>query len=302
MAASTQTSGINPSAAHLRVVSDRSEGARGIRLVGVSKTYRSREGDVPSLQPLDFHIRAGEFFVVVGPSGCGKSTLLKMISGLLPPSTGEIMVEGEKVTSPHGNVGIVFQNSLLLPWRNILANVLLPIDMKRLPRAEYLPRAMALLKLVGLEGFEKKLPWQLSGGMQQRASICRALVHDPKIMLMDEPFGALDAMTRERMNVELMRIQRETGKTVLLITHSIPEAVFLADRVLVMTERPGAVAAIYDVPLPRPRSLDVMGDFGLHRAGAAHPHAFLHPKRAGLRQDAMLPPKQPKARTKEQPL
>jgi NitT/TauT family transport system ATP-binding protein len=207
----------------------------------VSKTYRSRDGDVPSLRPLDFHINAGEFFVVVGPSGCGKSTLLKMISGLLPPSTGEIFVEGEAVTRPHGNV-------------------MLPIDMKRLPREEYLPRAKALLKLVGLDGFEKKLPWQLSGGMQQRASICRALVHDPKIILMDEPFGALDAMTRERMNLELMRIQRETGKTVLLITHSIPEAVFLADRVLVMTERPGAIAAIYDVPLPRPRSLEAMGN------------------------------------------
>ncbi len=138
------------------------------------------------------------------------------------------------------------------------------------------------MKLVGLEGFEKKLPWQLSGGMQQRASICRALVHDPKIMLMDEPFGALDAMTRERMNVELMRIQRETGKTVLLITHSIPEAVFLADRVLVMTERPGAIAAIYDVPLPRPRSLDAMADPRLHRTGAADPQAFLHPGIAGL--------------------
>ena len=257
----TKTSGVHPSAAYLRVVSDRRAGGTpGIQLSGVSKTYRSRDGDVPSLRPLDFHINAGEFFVVVGPSGCGKSTLLKMISGLLPPSTGEIFVEGEAVTKPHGNVGIVFQNSLLLPWRNVLGNVMLPIDMKRLPRHEYLPRAMALLKLVGLEGFEKKLPWQLSGGMQQRASICRALVHDPKIMLMDEPFGALDAMTRERMNVELMRIQRETGKTVLLITHSIPEAVFLADRVLVMTERPGAIAAIYEVPLPRPRSLDAMAD------------------------------------------
>src|ERR1700710_130022 len=249
--------GVGRSSAHLRVVSDASAGAPGIRISGVSKTYRSRDGDVPSLRPLDFHINEGEFFVVVGPSGCGKSTLLKMISGLLAPSSGEILVEGEKVTKPHGNVGIVFQNSLLLPWRNIISNVMLPIDMKKLSREKYLPRAMALLKMVGLEGFEKKLPWQLSGGMQQRASICRALVHDPKIMLMDEPFGA---MTRERMNVELMRIQRETGKTVLLITHSIPEAVFLADRVLVMTERPGAIAAIYDVPLPRPRSLDAMAE------------------------------------------
>src|SRR6059058_3777294 len=249
MSAALKPSDIGQSGAHLRLVSDRAgSAAPGITLSGVSKTYRSRDGDVPSLRPLDFHINEGEFFVVVGPSGCGKSTLLKMISGLLAPSTGEILVEGEQVTKPHGNVGIVFQNALLLPWRNILANVMLPIDMKKLP------------KLVGLDGFEKKLPWQLSGGMQQRASICRALVHDPKIMLMDEPFGALDAMTRERMNLELMRIQRETGKTVLLITHSIPEAVFLADRVLVMTERPGAIAAIYDVPLPRPRSLDAMAE------------------------------------------
>ncbi|MCP3418996.1 ABC transporter ATP-binding protein [Bradyrhizobium brasilense] len=248
-------------AAHLRLVSDRAAGATpGIKLSGVSKTYRSRDGDVPSLRPLDFTINDGEFFVVVGPSGCGKSTLLKMISGLLPPTTGEVLVDGEPVIRPHGNVGIVFQNALLLPWRNILSNVMLPIDMKQLPRDKHLTRARDLLKLVGLEGFEKKLPWQLSGGMQQRASICRALVHDPKIMLMDEPFGALDAMTRERMNVELMRIQRETGKTVLLITHSIPEAVFLADRVLVMTERPGAIAAIYDVPMPRPRSLETMSD------------------------------------------
>ncbi|HEU0151699.1 MAG TPA: ABC transporter ATP-binding protein [Bradyrhizobium sp.] len=247
--------------AHLRLVSDRAGAGRSeIVLAGVSKTYRTRDGDVPSLRPLDFRIKEGEFFVVVGPSGCGKSTLLKLISGLLAPTAGEITVSGEKVTRPHGNVGIVFQNALLLPWRNILSNVMLPIDMKRLPREQYLPRAKDLIKLVGLDGFEKKLPWQLSGGMQQRASICRALVHDPKIMLMDEPFGALDALTRERMNLELMTIQRETGKTVLLITHSIPEAVFLGDRVLVMTERPGAVAAVYDVPLPRPRSLDVMAD------------------------------------------
>jgi NitT/TauT family transport system ATP-binding protein len=255
-----KTSSVREPGAHLRVVSDQSAGTSGIAISGVSKTYRSRDGDVPSLRPLDFRINEGEFFVVVGPSGCGKSTLLKMISGLLAPSTGEILFDGNKVTEPHGDVGIVFQNSLLLPWRNVLANVILPIDMKRLKRDQYLPRARALLKMVGLEGFENKLPWQLSGGMQQRASICRALVHDPKIMLMDEPFGALDAMTREKMNVELRRIQRETGKTVLLITHSIPEAVFLADRVLVMTERPGSIAAIYDVPLGRDRSLDVMSD------------------------------------------
>src|SRR3981189_616005 len=179
------TTGMSQSGAHLRVVADRGATMTpGIRLSGVSKTYRSRDGDVPSLRPLDFHINAGEFFVVVGPSGCGKSTLLKMISGLLPPSSGEIFVEGEAVTKPHGNVGIVFQNSLLLPWRNILSNVMLPIDRKRLPRDEYLPRAKELLKLVGLAGFEKKLPWQLSGGMQQRGASAPALGPDPKIMLM----------------------------------------------------------------------------------------------------------------------
>jgi len=153
---------------------------------------------------------------------------------------------------------------VLLAWRTVLENVMLQIEMRRLDRAKYLPKAQALLRLVGLDGFEKKLPWQLSGGMQQRASICRALVHDPAVLLMDEPFGALDAMTREKMNVELQRIWFETKKTVLFITHSIPEAVFLADRVLVMSERPGTIAAIYDVKLPRPRSLRVMGqsDFG----------------------------------------
>ena len=252
---------VDQPSAHLRVVSEQPQNAAsGINLSGVSKTYGTGDGKVQSLRPLDFHINDGEFFVVVGPSGCGKSTLLKMISGLLPPTTGEIRVDGNKVTEPHGDVGIVFQNALLLPWRNILNNVLMPIDMKGEKREKYIPRAKELLKMVGLEGFEKKLPWQLSGGMQQRASICRALVHDPKIMMMDEPFGALDAMTREKMNVELSRIQRQTGKTILLITHSIPEAVFLADKVLVMTERPGGIAAIYDVPLGRERNLDVMSN------------------------------------------
>ena len=246
-------------APQLKVVA--SAGKRAvIEIAHVSKTYRTRDGEVPSLRPIDFSVADGEFVVVVGPSGCGKTTLLKMIAGLLAPSEGEIRVEGRVVTKPHANVGIVFQSALLLPWRDVLGNVLMPVEVKGLPRGPYEARARALLKMVGLEGFEHKYPYQLSGGMQQRASICRALVHDPKIVLMDEPFGALDAMTRERMNVELQRIQRETKKTALLITHSIPEAVFLADRVLVMTERPGAIAAVYDVALPRPRSLDVLSD------------------------------------------
>src|SRR6188472_4519825 len=231
-----------------------------IDIVGAAKTYRKRDGEVASLRPIDLSIGDGELFVVVGPSGCGKTTLLKMIAGLLPPSEGEIRVDGKRITRPHGGVGIVFQTALLLPWRSVMQNVMMPVEVKNLPRDSYRKRAAELLRMVGLGGFEEKYPWQLSGGMQQRASICRALVHDPKIVLMDEPFGALDAMTRERMNVELQRIQRETKKTVLLITHSIPEAVFLADRVLVMSARPGNIAAVYEVPLRRPRSLDVLSD------------------------------------------
>jgi NitT/TauT family transport system ATP-binding protein len=231
-----------------------------IRLDGVAKTYRTQDGEVESLRPLTFDVGDGEFMAIVGPSGCGKSTLLKMVAGLLPATSGRITLGGKAVTGPPDDVGIVFQAPVLLAWRTVLDNVLLQIQMRHLPRAQYLPKAQALLRMVGLSGFEQKYPWQLSGGMQQRASICRALVHDPAVLLMDEPFGALDAMTREKMNLELQRIWSETRKTVLFITHSIPEAVFLADRVLVMTERPGDIAAIYDVRLPRPRSLADMGD------------------------------------------
>jgi len=247
-------------AASLKIVADTQSRRPVIELQGVSKTYQTADGKVPSLRPIDFTIGEGEFVVVVGPSGCGKTTLLKMIAGLLPPSEGEIRVEGTPIIKPHGGVGIVFQTAMLLPWRSVFRNVMMPVEVKGLPYEEYAERARALLKMVGLQGFENKFPWQLSGGMQQRASICRALVHDPKIVLMDEPFGALDAMTRERMNVELQRIQRETKKTILLITHSIPEAVFLADRVMVMSARPGNIAAVYQVPLRRPRSLDVLSD------------------------------------------
>jgi NitT/TauT family transport system ATP-binding protein len=245
----------------LRVVAN--EGAARqpvIEIRGVNKTYRTRDGEVPTLRDIDMSVDDGELVVIVGPSGCGKSTLLRLVAGLLPPTSGEIRVEGKPVTKPFGEVGIVFQSALLLPWRSVLRNVMMPVEVKGLPREPYLKRAHDLLKMVSLQGFENKYPWQLSGGMQQRASICRALIHDPRIVLMDEPFGALDALTRERMNLELQRIHRETKKTILLITHSIPEAVFLADRVLVMTERPGKIAAVYNVDLPRPRSLEVMGD------------------------------------------
>ncbi len=231
-----------------------------IRLDAVSKTYHGAHGAVESLKPLTFDIGEGEFMAVVGPSGCGKSTLLKLVAGLLSVSAGQVWLDGTAVDGPPDNVGIVFQSPVLLAWRSVLDNILLQIEMRRLPRAEYLPKARALLEMTGLKDFAGKYPWELSGGMQQRAAICRALVHDPAVLLMDEPFGALDAMTREKMNLELQRIWFETKKTVLLITHSIPEAVFLADRVLVMTERPGSIAAIYDVDLPRPRSLAVMGD------------------------------------------
>jgi NitT/TauT family transport system ATP-binding protein len=231
-----------------------------IRVRGASKVYRAAEGDITSLTPLDFDIREGEFLSVVGPSGCGKSTLLKMIGGLLGVSSGAIEIGGQPVNGPASGIGIVFQNHVLLAWRTVLENIMLQIEVRKLPRDVGLQQARTLIDMVGLAGFENKYPWQLSGGMQQRASICRALVHDPAILLMDEPFGALDAMTREKMNLELQRIAAATGKTVLLITHSIPESIFLSDRVLVMTERPGAIAAIYDVPLSRPRTLVMMGE------------------------------------------
>jgi len=246
----------------LRLVKDDGEAMTRpvIEIRDVYKTYRTSDGDVPTLREIDFTVADGELLVIVGPSGCGKSTLLRMVAGLLPPTSGEIRVEGKAVTKPHGEVGIVFQSALLLPWRSVIRNIMMPVEVKGLPRGPYLKRAHELLKMVSLEGFERKYPWQLSGGMQQRASICRALIHDPKIVLMDEPFGALDALTRERMNIELQRIHKETKKTILLITHSIPEAVFLADRVLVMSDRPGKIAAEYHVDIPRPRALEVMGD------------------------------------------
>lgn len=232
----------------------------------VTKVYKTKDGEVESLKPLDFSIGEGEFVSVVGPSGCGKSTLLKMVGGLLPYTSGSLSLAGKQVSGPQKDVGIVFQSAVLLAWRTVLKNILLQAEMRHLPKAESLDKAMKLIDMAGLKGFESKYPWQLSGGMQQRASICRALLHDPSLLLMDEPFGALDSMTREKMNLELQRIWSASKKTVLLITHSIPEAVFLSDRVIVMTERPGSIAATYDIDLPRPRTLDMMGspEFAVH--------------------------------------
>ena len=230
-----------------------------IRVERVAKTYVTADGPVESLKPLSFEIAEGEFISIVGPSGCGKSTLLKLIAGLLAPSAGDIELDGRRVEGPPDGVGIVFQSPVLLAWRSVRDNVMLQIELRGLDRAAYGAKAEALLDMVGLGEFKGRYPWELSGGMQQRVAIARALVHDPAILLMDEPFGALDAMTREQMNLELQRIWSDTKKTVLFITHSIPESIFLSDRVLVMTERPGRIAAVYAVPLPRPRTLAMMG-------------------------------------------
>jgi len=234
-----------------------------IRVEGVDKRYAVRQGEpVQALSGIDFELRDGEFLSVVGPSGCGKSTLMRIMAGLDGPSRGRVLLGDVPVTRPRRDIGVVFQQATLLPWRTVLDNVLLPAQMQRLDRASSTARARDLLDLVGLSGFSDKYPFELSGGMQQRVAICRALVCDPRILLMDEPFGALDAMTREQMNVELMRIQAEQKKTVVFITHSIPEAVFLGDRVLVMTPRPGRVAMLAEIDLPKPRTLATMGSAG----------------------------------------
>ena len=219
-----------------------------------------RNERIHALNDISLTVADREFVTIVGPSGCGKSTLLKVLGGLLPATRGSVLLAGTRVDRPRRDIGIVFQNPVLLPWRTVLDNVMLPAEVQFLPRAAMLARSRDLLRMVGLEEFEDKYPMELSGGMQQRAAISRALVHDPNILLMDEPFGALDAMTREQMNLDLQRIWLEAGKTVILITHSIPEAVFLGDRVVVMTSRPGRVARLVEVPFPRPRSIDVMGE------------------------------------------
>jgi NitT/TauT family transport system ATP-binding protein len=240
--------------------------AKVIEVRRLIKRYGAGTNAVLALSDIDFSVADGEFMAVVGPSGCGKSTLLRILAGLLPATEGEVLLNGTPIKRPRKDIGVVFQSPVLFPWRTVLQNALLPADVQGLNRGEMTRRARDLLKLVGLNEFENRYPRELSGGMQQRVALVRALIHDPSLLLMDEPFGALDAMTREQMNVELQRIWLERRKTVLFITHSTSEAVFLADRVLVMTSRPGRIQDAIEVELPRPRSLDIVNTemFGVY--------------------------------------
>ena len=227
-----------------------------VEITGLQKIYTTKDGNsIHALKDINLAIAKGEFISVVGPSGCGKTTLLKILAGILQGSSGEATIEGRALSGPSREIGVVFQAPVLLPWRNVLQNVMVPIEVQKRERGKFEERARQLLVMVGLSGFESKYPNELSGGMQQRVGICRALVHDPSFLLMDEPFGALDAMTREQMNEELQRIWTDSKKTVLLVTHSIPEAVYLADRVVVMTPRPGRIVDVVSIDLPRPRTL-----------------------------------------------
>jgi NitT/TauT family transport system ATP-binding protein len=224
----------------------------------VAKVFSSAARSVTALESVSFDIPTANFVSIVGPSGCGKSTLLKILSGLMPASSGKAIVNGQPVTGPLENVGMVFQAPVLLKWRSVLGNILLPVEFAKLDVPRHLEKARALIDLVGLSGFEEMYPHELSGGMQQRVSLCRALVTDPQLLLMDEPFGALDAMTRDELDMELLRIWEERKKTVLFVTHSIQEAVFLSDRVFVMSARPGRLLEIITIDLPRPRTLEMM--------------------------------------------
>jgi NitT/TauT family transport system ATP-binding protein len=226
----------------------------------VSLVYRTSREPIVAIEEFSVSVGSGEFVSLVGPSGCGKSTFVRLASGLLQPSQGRITLAGSAVTGPRRDVGVVFQSPTLLPWKSVLDNVLVPCRALGLEKGKSKERAWDLLKLTGLEKFALNYPYELSGGMQQRVGLARGLIHEPRVLLMDEPFGALDAMTRERMAGELQRIWMATGTSVVFITHSIPEAVFLSDRVVVISPRPGRVIEELAVPLPRPRDVQTMSD------------------------------------------
>ncbi|MPZ73745.1 MAG: ATP-binding cassette domain-containing protein [Nitriliruptorales bacterium] len=239
-------------------------GSAVLEVKNLSKTYARNQ--VHALDRINLTIRDGQFASIIGPSGCGKSTLLKIMAGLFPPSAGQVLLTGTPVQGPRPDIGMMFQQATLLPWRTSLDNVLLPIEIRHGSRAAQSRRGLAgeLLSLVGLSGFEKAYPGELSGGMAQRVAICRMLVTEPSVLLLDEPFGALDELTRERMNEELQRICTERSATAFMVTHSIAEAVFLADVLFVMSSRPGRISEVIEIDLPRPRDFSVTTepDFG----------------------------------------
>jgi NitT/TauT family transport system ATP-binding protein len=228
-----------------------------ISVKAIGKRYASRHGSVTALDDVTFAVDEGEFVAVVGPSGCGKSTLLKILAGLLPATGGEAMLRGTPIAGPRRDIGVVFQSPVLFPWRSVLDNVLLPVDVQRLGRERHERVAMDLINLVGLGGFERRYPWELSGGMQQRVSLCRALIHEPALLMLDEPFAALDAFTREELWCVLRDLWQKLSFTVILVTHDLREAAFLADSIHVMSARPGRVVMTRVVDLPRPRDLDI---------------------------------------------
>jgi NitT/TauT family transport system ATP-binding protein len=228
-----------------------------IQVAAISRTFAARDGaPTIAVDNVDLGIGEAEFVSLLGPSGCGKSTLVSLIAGLIQPTSGQVRIGGRPVAEPYTNIGIVFQNDLLLDWRTTLGNVLVQFEMRGQDPKPHVDRARELLASVGLGAFETKYPWELSGGMRQRVSICRALIHDPALLLMDEPFGALDALTREQLQLDLQRIWQSSKKTVVFVTHSIGEAVFLSDRVVVMTPRPGRIREVLHIDLPRPRGLE----------------------------------------------
>jgi len=230
---------------------------RFLDIDALDMVYPTRGGGITALKNVSLEIDTAEFVSLLGPSGCGKSTLIRCVAGLERPTGGSIAIKGKQVTDPPEDMALVFQRDVLLDWLTVERNVLLPSKIRGLPAAEWAPKARALLELIGLAGFAERFPWELSGGMRQRVAICRALLLNPSLLMMDEPFGALDAMTRDELNLELQRIWLLNAKTVLFVTHSIPEAVFLSDRIVVMSRSPGRVLEIVNVELPRPRELAV---------------------------------------------
>jgi NitT/TauT family transport system ATP-binding protein len=246
-----------------------------IHLTGVSRTFAGRSGTVEALRDIDLDVADGEFVAVLGRSGCGKSTLLRLVAGLLAASAGDVVVSGERVAGPRRDIAMMFQRPALLPWRSVLDNVLLPVQIFGRRKAAHRDRAHQLLDLAGLGGFERRLPHELSGGMQQRVALCRALIAEPRVMLMDEPFSALDALTREELSGELQRIHMDNGATIVFVTHSIDEAVLLADRVVVLSPRPGRIREILDIKIPRPRTLGRTAHLGEVARCSAELHELL---------------------------